>query len=249
MVRNENEKFKKYLAELIKNGKERDFLKKMIPFQLCQRQMGNWLSEYFFLLPKSKPDLFLKIFSPAHYNDSYVDKVVNTKDFSSVYEKIYNGELNENEIFEKIHDLSRGRVICTYLSQALFISKHLVNEFLIKLKGCKLRENGKRNYIETAKASGYRSINIYLDVPVTSMGFSGMVCFELQIRTELQHTWAEREHKLMYKNMHFQQLPSILKQPKENKRFALAESLYEIDSKFDELRIEVFHNINSHFGQ
>jgi len=109
----------------------------------------------------------------------------------------------------------------------------------VKTKECRLRDVKEKDHISVAKASGYRGFSVYLDVRVSMLDFVGSVPFELQLRTELQDTWAEREHPLIYKNKRLKIAPMVAKQRIRDKVHKLSDLLYDVDCKFDEIREEV----------
>lgn len=94
-------------------------------------------------------------------------------------------------------DIVGYRIICYFTDQIDIISSIVENLFVID----------RDNYVDKSKmlkpnAFGYLSVH-YICSLKPSDGYSEDLCkirFEIQIRTVLQHTWAEIEHDLGYKN-------------------------------------------------
>ncbi|MBQ7825441.1 MAG: hypothetical protein IJ337_03705 [Clostridia bacterium] len=58
---------------------------------------------------------------------------------------------------------------------------------------------GVHDYIAEPKKSGYRSLHVLLNIPVTFLGESLMVPVEIQLRTVPMDLWATIEHGVCYK--------------------------------------------------
>jgi putative GTP pyrophosphokinase len=73
-------------------------------------------------------------------------------------------------------------------------------EYLCLTGEFRLRSDTVRDYIKDPKGSGYRTLQLVVDVKVVMPTGVQWVPCELQLRTEIQHTWSEVEHELVYKN-------------------------------------------------
>ena len=61
---------------------------------------------------------------------------------------------------------------------------------------------GIDDYIASPKKSGYRSLHVLLNIPVTLDGETMMVPAEIQLRTAAMDLWANIEHSICYKPQH-----------------------------------------------
>jgi ppGpp synthetase/RelA/SpoT-type nucleotidyltranferase len=128
---------------------------------------------------------------------------------------------------EQVTDLAGIRVVTYYADEVDSIAKLLEREFEID------KENtvDKRQFFDPDRF-GYVSMHYIIQVKESSRRFAkyAPIKAEVQIRSILQHTWAEIEHDLGYKNTY-----GI---PKEIKRdfFRLAGILELADKEFKEIR-------------
>ena len=96
----------------------------------------------------------------------------------------------------KMTDLLGIRIICYFNDQVDQIAELIRQSLVIDLKN----SVDKRELLEPT-AFGYLSLHFICSLPEDS-GYPNELCdlkFEIQIRTVLQHTWAEIEHDLGYK--------------------------------------------------
>lgn len=96
-------------------------------------------------------------------------------------------------IREELTDIAGIRVICSYVDDIYHIATLLYAQEDIELVRV-------RDYIETPKESGYRSLHIVMKVPVNFSNGRHMVPVEIQIRTIAMDFWASLEHELRYKS-------------------------------------------------
>lgn len=57
----------------------------------------------------------------------------------------------------------------------------------------------EKDYIESPKPNGYRSLHLIVEVPVPFHSGIQKVKYELQLRTTAMDSWAALEHSLRYK--------------------------------------------------
>ena len=88
-----------------------------------------------------------------------------------------------------INDLAGARVVCDYLSDVAFIHAYLQRHPTFKVLPTKTRD-----YIAHPE-NGYRGVHLVVQVQTS---FGRAKC-EVQLRTMLQHAWAEKNHDLLYK--------------------------------------------------
>ena len=116
------------------------------------------------------------------------------KTAKSIIEKLNrkNLEVSLDSIKNHLTDVAGIRVICNYLDD---INK--IADLLIKQDDLTLLR--KRDYIETPKENGYRSLHLVLQVPIYLAETVEKVSVEIQIRTLGMDLWASLEHQLKYK--------------------------------------------------
>ena len=92
-----------------------------------------------------------------------------------------------------LKDIAGVRVVCCYVDDIYRIAELLLSQDDISLIE-------KKNYIETPKANGYRSLHIVVDLPVFLSNGKVFIPVEIQIRTVAMDFWAALEHGIRYKN-------------------------------------------------
>lgn len=141
---------------------------------------------------------------------------------------------------DDIYDILGFRVICYFLDDVDLTAKLIGENFIVDWK----KSKDKRQLID-AKSFGYVAVHYVCSLPESYGELSGLL-FEIQIKTILQHSWAEIEHDLGYK--------TEVEVPRNIRRsFSRAASLLEIaDDIFadirkglEEYRISVKHNIEA----
>jgi putative GTP pyrophosphokinase len=88
-----------------------------------------------------------------------------------------------------INDFAGARLVCDYLTDIVFIHAYLQAHPAFKVLPKKTED-----YIERPK-DGYRGVHLVVEVQTS---FGRAKC-EIQLRTTLQHAWAEKAHDLLYK--------------------------------------------------
>ncbi len=92
-----------------------------------------------------------------------------------------------------LHDIAGVRVVCRYVDDIYKVADLLLAQDDISLIF-------KKNYIETPKPNGYRSLHIVVDVPVYVSQGKLYIPVEIQIRTVAMDFWATLEHGIRYKS-------------------------------------------------
>jgi putative GTP pyrophosphokinase len=162
----------------------------------------------------------------------FVDIPYRVKGETSLSRKVH---MNPNLFREinDVHDVCGMRVI-TYLRKDIEIAfETLKNRYEVtKVENREPQDPTKFGY-----ASHHGRIS-FKDTSENYKKFEGLYA-EIQVRTILQHAWAEIEHDLGYKN-------DIGIPPHLRRRFSLLAGLLEIgDREFDELRIAIGEYIGS----
>lgn len=103
-----------------------------------------------------------------------------------------NIELSVQGIRGEIMDIAGIRITCSFVSDVYWIAEMLSKQSDVEVVATK-------DYIETPKPNGYRSLHLIAQVPVYLSQQVEYVPVELQIRTIAMDFWASMEHKLSYK--------------------------------------------------
>ncbi len=91
-----------------------------------------------------------------------------------------------------VNDIAGLRIICSFTSDIYRLSEMIGSQDDITVLSVK-------DYIETPKASGYRSYHMIVSVPVFLSDKVVDTKVEVQIRTIAMDFWASLEHKIQYK--------------------------------------------------
>lgn len=151
------------------------------------------------------------------------------KDWSSLKAKARkrnpDGQLQYPEPWQDIHDVVGVRVTTYHSTEIPAALKVLQDSFLVH------RNVDKTTETRVSGTFGYGSHHLVLEVnedsPDELRAYRGLV-FEVQIRTVLQHAWAEFEHDIRYKRGPGEQDPAV------DRAFTLAAGLIELaDQQFD----------------
>lgn len=141
---------------------------------------------------------YRKLRIPIHHVDTRL------KSIKSILGKLEKKKLDTTltAAINNLYDIAGVRVICPYIKDVYLIRDRLMAQDDLMILDIK-------DYIESPKRNGYRSLHMIVRVPVYFMNKKQMVPVELQIRTQAMDMWASLEHDIKYK------------------------SLYEIDPDFD----------------
>lgn len=132
-----------------------------------------------------------------------------------------------------ITDLVGLRIITTYRKELEYIKFQIERNFIVD------DENGNMNEPGNLSQFGYSSLHFIIkgtkekELKSADKKFTGLKC-EIQIRTILQHAWAETSHKIYYKS------DSEIASKHKRKLFRIAALLELADEEFDYLRKGVF---------
>lgn len=131
------------------------------------------------------------------------------------------------QCLDEISDLVGLRVITFFESDIEFLASLVESTFQIDLD----KSVDKRKILDSSEF-GYRSLHYICKLPVHMMGAENLssLSFEIQIRTILQHGWAEIEHDLGYKQKEY--IPHQLRR----KFSRLAGILEMADEEFCEIK-------------
>lgn len=192
MVRQSLEKF---LESKRNDGSQKRYEENLESFITANYYVAGAIEEYLKDLKQNNKDKYLEIFDTLDYAPK---PVIDLKKFDSVYTHIFKRRYKEDEIFSKMPDIARGRIVCRTLNQIKFLKTNLVAGYLLQTKG--LEQIRVRDYSKKPTSSGYRAINYELLIPSEILSTKTDVKYELQLMTEMQHNWIELSHILFYKN-------------------------------------------------
>jgi ppGpp synthetase/RelA/SpoT-type nucleotidyltranferase len=117
------------------------------------------------------------------------------KSFDSFYRKAtrkYDCKTVE-EAFDRVHDLSRVRVVCHTLDDCYRIVKMLDEQGIVYVDPTTVED-----YIKTPSSTGYRAIHLEATVDVPSGSETVGIPVEVQIRSALQEAWGHFTHGDFY---------------------------------------------------
>lgn len=140
------------------------------------------------------------------------------------------------EPLRDITDLAGVRVITFFLKTIIEINKIIYDEFIVKEK------IDKSDTLIKEEKLGYQSVHYVIQLKDTNPEYEKYKEFnaEIQVRTILQHAWAEIEHDIQYKSI--QVIPQEIK-----RRFMDLVGLLEIaDREFQDIYLkykDIIHDI------
>ncbi|WP_257158507.1 GTP pyrophosphokinase [Corynebacterium cystitidis] len=136
------------------------------------------------------------------------------------------GSLMYPDPWRDIHDLIGARITVLHSTEIPVVLDIIAHSFAV------LRSVDKAQETKISGGFGYGSHHLILEVTASSEGleqYRGME-FEVQVRTVLQHAWAEFEHDVRYKRGANSTAPQV------DRAFTLAAGLIELaDQQFDQI--------------
>lgn len=126
--------------------------------------------------------------SPVHHIESRL------KTPNSIMEKLerYGKPVSIESMSENIMDIAGLRVICSYIQDVYNLYECLQDQDDLKVVTVK-------DYIESPKENGYRSLHLIVKIPVYFLDQKEDIPVEIQLRTIAMDFWASLEHDLKYK--------------------------------------------------
>ncbi len=147
------------------------------------------------------------------------------KSYDSIAAKLRKKGLSESvrAMEEHVNDMVGVRAVCTYTDDL-----YRIGEMLCAQRDLRLLK--KKDYIKSPKKSGYRSLHLIFQVPVSFQDEVRWIKIEVQLRTGAMDYWAGLDNQLQYKkeNRGAKNISRELK--------AYANAIEQIDSKVLELR-------------
>ncbi len=116
------------------------------------------------------------------------------KSMPSITEKLERKDLpfNVESIENYINDIAGIRVVCSFPEDVYKLADALLKQDDIML----IR---RKDYIESPKETGYRSLHLIVAVPIYLAHEKRLMKVEIQLRTLAMDFWASLEHQLRYK--------------------------------------------------
>ncbi len=169
------------------------------------------------------------VFSEEYKRNPFESIKSRLKTPESIYQKLErkgHAATVEN-IREYISDVAGLRVICSFPDDIYRLAELLIKQDDILV----LR---KKDYIQSPKLNGYRSLHFILNVPIFLPDEKKYVKAEVQFRTIAMDFWASLEHKLKYKK-DVDSTDEIEQQLK-----ACADSIEALDYQMQEIRNRIY---------
>ena len=160
---------------------------------------------------------YRKLRCPIHHIDTRL------KSAKSILGKLQKKDLDLtlSAACNNIYDIAGIRVVCSYIKDVYLIRDRLMAQDDIMIMQIK-------DYIETPKENGYRSLHMVIRVPVYFMNKKQLVPVELQIRTLAMDLWASLEHDIKYKCLYQTETEDFSEELKECSRL-----IYEAAEKME----------------
>ena len=160
---------------------------------------------------------YRKLRCPIHHIDTRL------KSAKSILGKLQKKDLDLtlSAACNNIYDIAGIRVVCSYIKDVYLIRDRLMAQDDVMIMQIK-------DYIETPKENGYRSLHMVIRVPVYFMNKKQLVPVELQIRTLAMDLWASREHDIKYKCLYQTETENFSEELKECSRL-----IYEAEEKME----------------
>ena len=160
---------------------------------------------------------YRKLRCPIHHIDTRL------KSAKSILGKLQKKDLDLtlSAACNNIYDIAGIRVVCSYIKDVYLIRDRLLAQDDVMIMQIK-------DYIETPKENGYRSLHMVIRVPVYFMNKKQLVPVELQIRTLAMDLWASLEHDIKYKCLYQTETENFSEELKECSRL-----IYEAEEKME----------------
>ncbi len=158
-------------------------------FQILMMKYECALSEV-----RTKLDVLNKELSLRNNRNPFESIKMRIKTPVSIYKKLMgkNVEFTLDNINENLSDIAGIRVICSFIDDIYMLADCLANQDDIKVLQ-------RKDYIETPKDSGYRSLHLIIEVPIFLTQEKEFMKVEVQFRTIAMDFWASLEHQMKYK--------------------------------------------------
>lgn len=154
------------------------------------------------------------------------------KTISSILEKAQKKGIELAEFEDEIDDIAGIRIICQFVEDIYKVAD-------IIRRRSDMRVINEKDYIETAKKSGYRSYHMIVGYDVETLKGKKELQVEIQIRTLAMNFWATIEHSLQYK--YKSNMPENIRE----RLSAAAGAILVLDQEMSVVRDEIMDAQNS----
>ena len=143
---------------------------------------------------ETKLNVLNEEFSLRHDRNPISDIKSRLKHPESIREKLLRrgASLTIDSLEEHLSDVAGVRVICSFTADVYMIADALLSQDDITLLE-------RKDYIESPKENGYRSLHLVVSVPIYLEHEKRPMRVEIQLRTIAMDVWASLEHQLRYK--------------------------------------------------
>ncbi|WP_081671370.1 GTP pyrophosphokinase [Butyrivibrio sp. XBB1001] len=158
-------------------------------FQILMMKYDCALSEV-----RTKLDVLNKELSLRNNRNPFESIKMRLKTPVSIYQKLAGKgvDFTIENINENLSDIAGIRVICSFVDDIYMLADCLANQDDITVIQ-------KKDYIESPKESGYRSLHLIIEVPIFLTQEKEYMKVEVQFRTIAMDFWASLEHQMKYK--------------------------------------------------
>ena len=143
---------------------------------------------------ETKFNVLNEAFSIRHDRNPISSVKTRLKTPQSIMEKIErNGWALSIETVEKnLNDIAGVRVCCSFIEDVYMLADALLSQDDVTLIQ-------KKDYIQSPKANGYRSLHLIISIPIFLANEKREMKVEIQLRTIAMDFWASLEHQMRYK--------------------------------------------------
>ena len=143
---------------------------------------------------RTKLDVLNKELSLINNRNPFESIKMRIKTPVSIYKKLSSRglEFTLDNINKNLSDIAGIRVICSFVDDIYMLAECLSNQDDITVLQ-------RKDYIETPKKSGYRSLHLIIAIPIFLTHEKEYMKVEVQFRTIAMDFWASLEHKMKYK--------------------------------------------------
>ena len=177
---------------------------------------------------RTKLDVLNKELSLRNNRNPFESIKMRIKTPVSIYQKLAGKgvDFTIDNINENLSDIAGIRVICSFVDDIYMLAECLANQDDITVIQ-------RKDYIETPKDSGYRSLHLIVEVPIFLTQEKEYMKVEVQFRTIAMDFWASLEHQMKYKkNIENQEMIS------DDLKFS-ADLINQLDLRMQQIREKI----------
>ncbi|MBO6239691.1 MAG: GTP pyrophosphokinase family protein [Butyrivibrio sp.] len=192
-------------------------------FQILMMKYDCALSEV-----RTKLDVLNKELSLINNRNPFESIKMRIKTPISIYNKLNRKgvDFTIENINKNLSDVAGIRVICSFIDDIYMLADCLAKQDDITVIQ-------RKDYIETPKQSGYRSLHLIIKVPIFLTTEKEYMKVEVQFRTIAMDFWASLEHKMKYKkNIENQEVIS------DDLKFS-ADLINQLDLRMQQIRVKI----------